>query len=545
MWQPLIRRRMITCFTILPIVLCMPAGAQTEVAELLASDGQPGDELGVGVDISGDIAIVGAYFDDDNGDASGSAFVFRSTDSVWSQEMKLLPSDGAAGDQFGLTAAARQDVVLVGAQQGDGIGPGTGAAYVFRFNGSTWIQEQKLFASDGFVGDLFSRGVALGDDIAVVGAFRDDDNGSQSGSAYVFRFDGSTWVEEAKLLPSDGAAVDNFGISVAVDGNVVLVGSYRDDDNGNQSGSAYVFRFDGSTWLQEQKLLALDGTEADNFGLSVALSADTALIGARVADGLAAFTGAAYVFRFDGLTWVQEQKLVASDGALGDEFGYAVALTCQVAVVGSRLDDNNGQNAGSAYVFRFDGSTWVEVAELLASDGAARDQAGVAVGSTRDRAVLGAPFHQDNGPSSGSGYIFEGLLPCPTDVNGDCTVNVLDLIDLLLMFGMECTCCPEDVNGDGVVNVLDLIELLLDFGTLCPCALPAENPPKSLEEELSEAGLTMDDWEDFEDVMKGNDPEEKDNWKCWMTHYLQGCPTSTGQFCGGPACPDDDPFNKH
>ena len=204
---------------------------------------------------------------------------------------ELLAADGLAFDEFGTAVAISGEVLVVGAPRHDQNGSSAGAAYVYRFdvNGSgTWAQEAKLLPADVQAGDRFGLSVAVDGNVIVVGSYRDDDNGNNSGAAYVFRYEGSRWLEESKLLASDGASADYFGYSVAIDGNVAVAGAYRDDDNGSRSGSAYVFRFndDSGGWLQEAKLIASDGTAFDEFGRVVAVTADRILTGAPAADAV-------------------------------------------------------------------------------------------------------------------------------------------------------------------------------------------------------------------------------------------------------------------
>jgi hypothetical protein len=202
------------------------------------------------------------------------------------------------------------------------------------------LESQKLLASDVTARDNFGYSVAVSGDTAVVGAYGDGDNGSESGSAYVFRYDGSDWVEEAKLTASDGAAGDHFGFSVAVSGGTAVVGAGRDDDSGSSSGSAYVFRYEGSDWVEEAKLTASDGAAFDWFGVLVAVSGDTAVVGAFGDDDSGSNSGSAYVFRYDGSDWVEEAKLTASDAApspsFGARFGMSVAVSGDTAVGGVR-----------------------------------------------------------------------------------------------------------------------------------------------------------------------------------------------------------------
>jgi hypothetical protein len=382
------------------------ASAQTpillESQKLLASDATAWDNFGYSVAVSGDTAVVGAYTDSDNASDSGSAYVFRYDGSDWVEEAKLTASDGAAGDHFGFSVAVSGGTAVVGAGRDDDSGSSSGSAYVFRYDGSDWAEEAKLTASDAAAFDGFGEQVAVSDDTAVVGADGNDDSGTRSGSAYVFRYDGSDWVEEAKLTASDAAIYDGFGERVAVSGDTAVVGASGDDDNGLSSGSAYVFRYNGTTWVEEAKLTASDGATNHSFGISAAVSGDTAVVGAY-GD---AFTGPAYVFRYDGSDWVEEAKLTASDGAAGDLFGSSVAVSGDTAVVGAHHDDH----FGSAYVFRYDGSDWVEEAKLTASDAAPSPsfgaRLGISVAVSGDTAVVGANGDDDNGPHSGASYVY-------------------------------------------------------------------------------------------------------------------------------------------
>jgi uncharacterized repeat protein (TIGR01451 family) len=375
----------------------------SETTKLTAGDGAAGDRFGYSVSLSGDRALVGAYGDDDNGSDSGSAYVFDFDGPSWSETAKLTASDGAAGDRFGYSVSLSGDHALVGAYGDDDHGSDSGSAYVFDFDGPSWSETAKLTASDGAASDQFGVSVSLSGDRALVGAYWDDDNGSSSGSAYVFDFDSTAWTETAKLTASDGAAGNLFGVSVSLSGDRALVGAYGDDDNGNDSGSAYVFDFDGPSWSETAKLTASDGAANDWFGFSVSLSGDQALVGAFRDNDNGNDSGSAYVFDFDGPSWSETAKLTASDGAVGDRFGYSVSLSGERALVGAFRDDDNGNDSGSAYVFDFDGSNWSETAKLMPADGAAGDQFGFSVSLSGERALIGA----NGGDSSGSAYVFD------------------------------------------------------------------------------------------------------------------------------------------
>ncbi|MGI9014361.1 MAG: hypothetical protein ACR2GY_08945, partial [Phycisphaerales bacterium] len=391
-----------------------PAAAQCELHKLLAKDGVAGDTFGWSVAISGNVAIVGAYGDTDNGFQSGSAYLFYV--NTGQQIAKLLPLDGAAHDWFGLSVAISGDTAIVGAYGDDDNGGSSGSAYLFDVN--TGQQITKLLPLDGARDDNFGYSVSITGDTAIVGSYADDDNGSNSGSAYLFNV--TTGQQIAKLLPLDGARDDNFGYSVAINGDTAIVGSYGDDDNGSYSGSAYLF--DINTGQQVAKLLPEDGAAYDGFGYSVAISGDTAIVGARYDDDNGPHSGSAYLF--DITTGQQIAKLRAQDGAAGDSFGYSVSIGRDTAIVGAHGDDNSGSDSGSAYLF--DVNTGQQIAKLLPQDGAAEDYFGFSVAIGGDTAIVGARTDDDNGGSSGSAYLFSttaGASTRPLDIVSPPIVN--------------------------------------------------------------------------------------------------------------------------
>jgi hypothetical protein len=434
----------------------------TQEAKLLANDGAASDYFGYSVSVSGDAAIAGAYYDDDNGSSSGSAYVFRFNGSTWSQEAKLTASDGAASDYFGRDVAISGDVALAGAYGDDDNGSSSGSAYVFRFNGSTWSQEAKLLASDGAASDYFGYKVALSGNVAVVSAYLDDDMGSSSGSVYVFRYDGSTWSQEAKLTASDGAASDYFGIDVSVSGDVIIVGAYGDDDLGSYSGSAYVFRYSGSSWSQEAKLLASDGAASDYFGYGVSVSGDAAVVGAYYDDDMGSASGSAYVFRYNGSSWSQEAKLTASDGAASDYFGRSVSISGDVIASSAYGDDDMGSYSGSVYVFEYNGTSWTEESKLTASDGEASDYMGIDVAASGYAVVAGAYGDDDMGSYGGAAYVFRCMMSTNEPPEAVCTGAVSLPVD------GSCTATVTVADIDGGSNDPDGPD---DIDTLCITAV--------------------------------------------------------------------------
>jgi hypothetical protein len=403
--------------------------------KLAAADGVAYDWFGRSVSIWGDVAIVGATGDSDSGSSSGSAYVFRRNGLSWTEEQKLTASDGTRGDKFGISVSVCGDMIIVGAHLDDVGGQDRGSAYVYRWNGMAWEEKQKLLSSDGAPGDFFGRSVSINGDVAVVGAHVNADNGAISGSAYVFRWNGVAWMEEQKLLPPDNAARDGFGYSVSTSGRTAVVGAYGDDDNGLDSGSAYVFQWNGISWVQQEKLLASDGADHDSFGDSVCIQGDTILVGAPQ-DYQSEELGAVYVFRRSGIAWVEEQKIPAPDDAGGDLFGFSVSISDETAIVGALRGDDGGENSGSAHAYRRNGTSWVYERSLLASDGGATHQLGSSVAICGDVAIVGARFGDANEERSGSAYIYSGVSK-PGCASGTVNLGAGPVTDLLLVNGLD------------------------------------------------------------------------------------------------------------
>jgi hypothetical protein len=303
---------------------------------ITASDGVTGDGFGR-VSVSGDYAVVGATGDDENGIFSGSAYVFERIGTIWTERQKLTPSDGDERGHFGSSVAISGDNAIFGC------GSAVGRVYIFARSGTTWTEHQKLIPSDGLANgmggsSLFGRSVAISGSTALVGAMWGNGIGYMTGSAYAFVHNGTAWTEQQKLVALDGAYGDAFGFSVAVSGDTIIVGSRGDDVS---TGSAYVFVWNSTTWNQQQKLTASDGSRGDYFGASVSISGDYAVVGAVNTDtGL----GKAYVFSRSNAIWAEQSKLVSSNTTSGDWFGNSVAIDNDTAVVGAH-------SAGSAYVF--------------------------------------------------------------------------------------------------------------------------------------------------------------------------------------------------
>ncbi|MDP3938660.1 MAG: FG-GAP repeat protein, partial [Deltaproteobacteria bacterium] len=313
-------------------------------------------------------------------------------------------------DEFGSSVALSRYAAVVGAPLHNAVGNNSGAAYVFSPYYSVWSQSAELLSNDLAPFDDFGRAVAIHGDTAVVGAPLHNAVGSDSGAAYVFRKVYSTWVQEAKLLPSDLAPLDNFGASVAISKDTIVVGAPLRNDVGDNSGTAYVFTRSYSTWTQQAKLTPLDLAPLDEFGRAVAIYKDTIVVGAPLHNQVGDNSGAAYVFHRDGGKWKQEARIIPHDLAPLDHFGASVDVDGNSIIAGSPLRNDVGDNSGAAYLFRRYDWKWRQEAKITAADLAPLDSFGTSVGLSWESAIVGSPFRNDVGNNSGAAYVLGDIL---------------------------------------------------------------------------------------------------------------------------------------
>lgn len=386
--------------------------------KLLHPAGAANDQLGISVAVDGDTMVVGAELDDVGINTDqGSASVYRWTGTTWAFEAILTASNGVGFDFFGSAVAISCDTIVVGARQANINGtPLQGAAYVFTRNGTTWTQQARLVATDGAGFDFLGKSVAIDGDTIVAGAPGKDNgaNGDQ-GAAFVFTRSGSVWTQQAKLLSADGAVGDYFGFCVAISGNTIAAGAPLDAFGSSMyQGSAYIFTRGGSSWSQSQKLIPDDGATNDVFGWSVAISGNTVVASAHLHDLAANIDqGQAYVFTrsaFNG-PWTQQARIVKPGGTANDQFAFSVAISGETIAIGVPANDTHGlANSGSVQVFTRNGSTWSFQTQLFAPDGFDGDQLGYAVALSGDTAVGGAPYHNlGSAVDPGSAWAFSRI----------------------------------------------------------------------------------------------------------------------------------------
>lgn len=350
------------------------------------------------VDLRAPFAPVGLSFYPNHNTAAYGAMVLRQSRQS-SLETRLTASDARAQDQFGLSVALNGNTALIGAPFADNGGTDAGAAYVFVQNGTGWTQQARLVAIDAAADDVFGTVVALDGNTALIGApFK----GQAAGAVYVFQRSGTTWSQQAKLTAAD-LADGQFGSAVALSGDTALIGAPFDSEAGFLSGAAYVFERSGTTWSQQAKLLASDAAPVDTFGLAVALEGNLALVGAPFDNDV----GAMYVFERSGASWSQQDKLVAGDADVNAQFGNAVALNKGTALIGAAYDNENGLQSGAAYVFVQAGKGWSQQAKLTVNDADAFDQFGFSVALRDNTALVGKPFSDGDLIDAGAAYTFE------------------------------------------------------------------------------------------------------------------------------------------
>jgi hypothetical protein len=370
----------------------------TELDRIFASDAAQGDGYGFAVDVDGDRAVIGSRFDDDAGNASGAAYVYLRDPQtgLWEQETKLVMATAAAGDNFGSSVAIDGDVIVIGAPQDD-INVGSnfhGSAHVFTRGPGGWDAGVELLPLDADIAyQNYGISVDIDNDTIVVGVAYDNDKGTASGSAYVFELVSETWQRTGKLLPPITESNQNFGWSVAIDMDTIVIGAPHWTASG--VGSAYVFtRANG--WTDSSSTLpATDNLAGDEFGWSVAVSGDIAVVGARMDDDAVhgVDSGSITIFEHSSGNWSHKGKFATSNSDLNDRFGTDVATNGEAVIAGA--SQSGSFNRGSFYSFASSGGVWSEVEEIWplssTSDVSTVLQFGTSVALDGGSLIVGAP----------------------------------------------------------------------------------------------------------------------------------------------------------
>ncbi|KPA16043.1 PKD domain-containing protein [Candidatus Magnetomorum sp. HK-1] len=366
------------------------------------------DNFGRSVAILGDYAIGGANGDDDNGGNAGAVYIIKYNGQSWVKEQKILPEDGNLNDYFGCSAAISGSFAILGSYGNDDIGSKSGSAYIYQLSQKGWQKYQKLIPDDGAANDYFSYAIDIDGDFAIIGAYGDDDKGSMSGSAYIFKKENKRWIQQQKIIDERGERNDHFGYSVAISENFAIVGAYRDDDKGESSGTATIYKYNQNNWIKHTRLTAKDGKSNDYFGYDVTIAGEYAAVGAYQGDGKEVNMGSVYVYKYDNDkdNWNQHSKIISKDGSANDYFGFSLDLYKTSLIIGAYGDDDKGSSSGSAYLYVLNQNQWKFQKKYLASDGQAYDYFGFDVSISESGIIVGAYGHDEQGGMAGAVYIF-------------------------------------------------------------------------------------------------------------------------------------------
>ncbi|HEV7783663.1 MAG TPA: hypothetical protein VGO58_20480 [Chitinophagaceae bacterium] len=390
---------------------CSVSGVVSEY-QPMADSADANDYHGRSVAMSGSFAIVGTSGDDVNGISSqGSAAIYEFDGTKWVYKQKLLDPAGAIGDQLGYSVAISGNFAIVGAPYDDvGADNAQGSACVFRYNGTSWVFQQKITDATGAADDHFGITVSISGTHLIIGT-PDDDAGvnADEGSASVYNYNGTSWVLKSKLLSPTGEAGDSFGQGVAVSGSLLAIGAPYDDDGGTNSGSVSYYRYNGSSWIFiRTQIIFVAGAL---MGYSLAMSGDLIMIGAPGYDpGSSANKGTAYIYIYDGSDWSLLDNVSDSEGLTGDYFGISVAISDDLAMAGSYWDDvGSNNNQGSAVLFRRIGNVWRRIIKISDPSGESSDTFGysTAIDAGSKRFLVGAPQSSGNGQR---GLVFFGKI---------------------------------------------------------------------------------------------------------------------------------------
>ncbi len=380
-----------------------------ETQIVTVSEGGRFYDFGRAVALEGETALVGAPGASSSFRDEGAVYVFGREAGSWQERQKLVASDGEIRDDFGAALALAGDTAMITADEAlVGEAGQRGAVYVFVREGGEWRQQQKLTIDQRGDNDSFGNSVVMEGDIAFIGATREDVDGTfNQGAVYVFEREGDEWRQQQRLTASDGGRGDFFGFPLALEGETAFVGARPKNEF---QGAVYVFVRENGRWREQQKLTASDGGKSDQFGSTIVLEGETALIaaGRATVDGQSN-QGAVYVFTREGGSWREQQKLLASDGARSDQFGNAVALNGETALISAREDDAGGvENRGSVYLFVREAGSWREQQKLTGSDSAEDDNFGYAVAMDNETALIGTYEADFEGTErQGKAYFFE------------------------------------------------------------------------------------------------------------------------------------------
>jgi len=382
--------------TIIFLLLGINSASSTPLPQkLVPNDAEADDSFGQNLSLSGDFSVISSrdfLFTD--------AYIFEFVGSKWVEKQKLIPSDREAGFFQTIFIDIHESRLIIGSPHDQDNGILSGAAYIFEYNGTSWIEMQKVFSSDISSGDGFGGDVIIRGDIAFVGGSGDEDD--DLGAVYVFEYNGQQWIETQKIVPPEEIFRSYFGDRLMFSDGKLFVRSWEDESVDNHSGSVFIFEFDGQSWVNTHKLAPSNSLSADYFGNQIAVSRNRVVIGTPSVFN----KGAVYIYEYDGSTWNETARIEASDAYDSDYFGISVGTFGNSILVGADTDDI-GESSGSVYFFEYDGLKWNEVEKIIPTGTLSFDFFGRSMKVDNAKALIGSYGEDDSGDDSGSAFIYD------------------------------------------------------------------------------------------------------------------------------------------
>ncbi len=452
------------------------AGATpTQIAKLLPAETVPEHEFARSLDLSGEVAVIGAPFDDELGADAGAVFVYRNISGEWTQEAKLFASDGVEDDEFGTAVTISGNRIVVTAIRAFRLDVGVGMVYTFEFDGADWIETNRFNPSLPTGQRRLGTSLSLDGDVLAVSIFLDLDPLTPTTSAAIlYHWNGSSWSPE-HIINQSAFLSNEFtsGPAIAVDGQVAVIGDYRNSDLGGSSGAVTVLRRNNGVWSEEATLHGSTTLPQEQFGWSVDIDGDTIVVGTEETSNY--YHRFVYVFRRDGAGWTKEAELMAGAEAfaepfpLDDAFGYKVAISGDTIISCDRhnfVDESQPFTVfkGATYIYQRTGTAWAMDQRFLIDEGDAFERFGTIIVIEGATALIGNNRSANEATAPSAAFL---VSLCGTDINNDGIIDSADLGLLIAAYGIASE-GPTDINNDGITDTADLGMLIADFGTPCP-----------------------------------------------------------------------------
>lgn len=375
--------------------------------KIFPNDPNPGVFFGRFVSLNEDDAFISAYQDFENGSSSGALYVYNKTADGFQQVKKIFPDDGGVEEFFGYSISSFNYWVITGAHHDSDFGASSGGAYILNKSlNNNWSFYQKLLPFDASEADEFGKTVDIYQDYIVSCSYLDDDGGTNSGSVYIYKWNGESWEHNNKINASDPEPYSQFGLALDLFKDKLIVGSPFKNSCGSNCGAAYIYELVNEKWEETAILIPDDLNERDEFGIYVKINDNYAFISSTKDDGQGENSGSVYIYKKENHSWNFLQKLFAFDGEAGDAFGVAIDISDSLAIIGSYFDDDNGTNSGSVYVYKIINDNWTFIKKILPDDGDESDAFGSSISINENRVLIGSYSDDDNGFFSGAAYLF-------------------------------------------------------------------------------------------------------------------------------------------